>query len=69
MKDGGGHVVALAARPCEFLDGREEVGKKIERNFSRKAAANVLKAVEAKLLIVDISGFRQAIGAEKHGIS
>jgi hypothetical protein len=69
MKDSGGHVVALAVLPGEFLDGRENVAEKIERNVARKAAANVLNASEAKLLIVDIAGFRQTIGAEDHGIA
>jgi hypothetical protein len=49
LKNGGGHVVPLAAFFGEFLDGRENVSEKIERRVFVVPAADVQNAREAKL--------------------
>ena len=69
MKDGGGHVVRLAAFPSVLVKGCEHVAEEIEGSITRVVAADIAKALEAKLLVVDIARFRQAVGAEEHGIA
>ena len=65
MKNGGGHIVPLAAVRGEFLDGGEDMTEKIEWSFAGMVEANVLKALETEFFIANTAGFGQAIGAKE----
>ena len=57
----GGHVVPLLTTGGEILDGREEMVQEIEGRLASMAAADVLDAIDSKLLVMNVTSVAEAI--------
>jgi hypothetical protein len=69
VKHGGGHVVPLKAILGEILDCAEEMVEEIDGGIRGMSTANVLDALEFKVLIANVTGIGEAIGAKQEGVA
>jgi len=69
MKDGGGHVVPLAAVATERFECGEGVTEKVEGRLERMPMANFPDTFGAELLISQVASFGETIAAEEDGVA
>jgi hypothetical protein len=69
VEHGGGHVVPLEAVLGEILDCGEEMVEEINGGICGMPAADLLDALEFKVLAVDIASVGEAIGAKLEGVA
>jgi hypothetical protein len=64
-----GHVVPLLAAGGEILNGRKEMVQEIEGRFAGVAAADVLDAIDSKLLVMEIASVAETICEKQERIT
>lgn len=69
MEHRGGHVVPLKAILGEILNCGKEMVEEIDGGIRGMPTANILDAIEFKVLTVNVAGIGEAIGAKQEGVA